>query len=171
VGHAFIVLDYLTGTPRRLEVGFVPAPSGGGMRLWQDEEGHACYVVVFGYAPDLDALDRVETRALITGVGCVQTVFGYPNEDAFWKDPRGELDHGCYEIEGSQWRAHIDDYNRRSFGTGYVWPAGELHHFFIGSKDGSCQFLARELRVEVLPGMSFREIAGLVEERNRQRFD
>jgi hypothetical protein len=141
------------------------------MRLWQDEEGHKCFVVIWGYSPDLEAPDSVGAPALITAIGCVQTVFGYPNEDAFLKDPRGELDHGCFEIEGSKWMDHVDEYNRRSFGTDYSPSPGDPpHHYFIGSKDGSCQVLAKQLDVEVFPGLSFREISEIVEERNRQEF-
>jgi hypothetical protein len=148
------MLDYLSGTPRRLDVDFVPSPSGGGMYLWQQEEVHSCHLVLSGSAPDLDG---VETHALITGVGCVQTVFGYPNEEAFWKDPRGELGGGCFEIEGSHWEANIEGYNRRSFGAAY-FSTGELHHYFVGSKDSSCQILARALQVELFPEMTIRQV-------------
>lgn len=127
------------------------------MHCWQEEGLGACYLIMIGYSPDLDSPSRKEAAALITGAGCVQTVFGYPNEEAFWKDPRGELGHGCYEIIGSDWAAKLDDYNRRSFGAP-LRSGGDLHHYFIGSKDTSCQVLASELRVEVFPEMSFRAV-------------
>jgi hypothetical protein len=159
------MLDYLGGTPRRLDVGFTPSPSGGQMYFWQEEEVHNCFLVMLGYTPDFAAAGSIETSALITGVGFVQSVFGYPNEDAFWKDPRGELGHGCYEIEGSQWEANLNDYNRRSFGDAYS-AIGPLHHYFVGSKDGSCQILARDLQVEVFPaGWTFNEV---IEESQRR---
>ncbi len=163
------MLDHLTGTPRRLDVGFVPSPSGGQMHFWIDEEVGNSYVVLLGYAPDLYAPDRVEALALVTGWGCVQSVFGYPNEDAFWKDPRGALGHGCYEIEGSSWETNIQAYNRRSFGADVPFTA-ELHHYFIGSKDGSCQILARSIEVEVFPRKSRREVVEIVNERDQERF-
>jgi len=151
------MLDFLGGVPRRLDVGFVPAPSGGQMYFWQEEEVRTCYLVIAGYAPDLNSPTRVETPALITGTGYVQSVFGYPNEDAAWKDPRGRIDHGCYEIEDSRWEHNIQEYNRLSVGVDYPFP-GELHHYFIASKDGSCQLLARSLGVEVFPEMTFRQV-------------
>ena len=140
------------------------------MHFWQDEEQHACFIVIDGYAPDMDSPDRTETSALITGAGCVQSAFGYPNEDAFWKDPRGELGHGCFEIEGSQWQANIDDYNRRSFGDRYFRGGLPPHHYFVGSKDGSCQFLARSLEVELFPGRPRWEIVRTVYERQAEEF-
>lgn len=163
------MLDYLHGTPKRLDVGFVPSPSGGQMHLWQNEEGHRCYVLVDGYAPKLDAPDRVETVALITGVGCVQSVFGYPNEEAFWKDPRGDIGHGCFEIEGSEWEANLQDYNRRTLGSDYHFP-GPLHHYFVGSKDGSCQMLAQHLEVEVFPDKKRWQVIELVNRREAKQF-
>jgi hypothetical protein len=152
-----LVFDPLSGTPRKLDVGFDPSPSGGGMHFWQEEEVHKCHLIMIGYAPGLDSPDRVEAPALITGVGFLQSVFGYPNEEAFWKDPRGELGHGCYEIIGSDWASQLDDYNVRSFGAP-LRDGAELHHYFIGSKDTSCQILASELRVEVFPEMSFQAV-------------
>jgi hypothetical protein len=151
------MLDYLSGTPRKLDVGFVPSPSGGGMHFWQEEEVRNCYLALVGYAPDLDSATRVETPVLITGVGCLQSVFDYPNEEAFWKDPRGELGHGCYEILGSSWAAHVDEYNRRSFGEP-LHVSRTVHHYFVGSKDASCQLLAGDLQVEVFPEMTLQQV-------------
>jgi hypothetical protein len=149
------MLDYLTGTPQKLDVGFMPSPSGGGLHFWQEEEVRNCYLVVVGYTPDHSDL----VPALITGVGYVQTVFGYPNEEAFWKDERGGLQNACYEIVGSNWADHVDDYNLRSFGTELdVKGTRALHHYFVGSKDASCQILATDLHVEVLPEMSFQAV-------------
>ena len=130
----------------------------------------ASYIVIDGYAPDMASPDRIKTSALITGAACVQSVFGYPNEDAFWKDPRGELDHGCFEIEGSQRQANIDDYNRRSFGDCYCWREPPLRHYFVGSKDGSCQVLATNLEVELFPGRPRWEIVRTVHERQAEKF-
>ena len=169
--HCYAVLDYSGGSPKRIDIGFIPAPSGPQMHFWQDEEEHSCFIIMTGYAPDMESPDRVETEALISGVGCVQSVFGYPNEEAFWKDPRGDFRHGCFEIDGSKWHENIDAYNLRSFGNHY-WrdnsPA--LHHYFVGSKDASCQFLARSLEVELFPGKSRGDIIRTVYGRQREQF-
>jgi hypothetical protein len=155
------MLDYLRGTPKRLTVGFLPSPSGGGLHAVQEEEVHNCYLVMQGYAPDLDSPDRVECPALITGTGFTQLVFGYPNEEAYLKDARGALDHGFYEIEGSGWGKAIDEFNNRSFGRPY-FRAGPKRHFFIGSKDASCQLLADDLVVEPFQGRRFGEVVGMI---------
>jgi hypothetical protein len=39
--HPAAVLDYLGGSPKRLDVGFVPSPSGGQVHSWQEEEVHS----------------------------------------------------------------------------------------------------------------------------------
>ena len=41
--------------------------------------------------------------ALITVWGVVQTIFGYPGEEAYWKDPGAQLALIC-EIVGSNWK-------------------------------------------------------------------
>jgi hypothetical protein len=161
--------DYLSsGAPRKLDFGFRPSPSGGGLYAIQEEEFFNCCLVMLGYAPDLDDPGRVECPALVTSVGFVQFTFGYPNEEAFLKDPRG-LGHGLYEIEGSTWSDAIDDYNMRSFGEPYFRWSRPLRHYFIGSKDSSCQVLAQGLTVEPLPGLSFSEVVARIPERIHDR--
>jgi hypothetical protein len=163
------MLDYLSsGSPRKIAFGFTPSPSGGGLYAIQQEEFFNCCFVMLGYAPGIDDPDRVECPALVTAVGFVQFTFGYPNEEAFFKDPRG-LSHGFYEIEGSTWSEAIDDYNMRSFGEVYFRWSTPLRHFFIGSKDSSCQVLARDLTVEPLPGISFSEVVAMVPQRIHDR--
>lgn len=163
------MIDYLTGEPRRLDYGFVPSPSGGGLHAVQEEEVHNCFLVMQGYAPDLDSPDRVECPALITGVRFTQLLFGYPNEEAYERDPRGMLDHGFFEFEGSGWSNAVDEYNSRSFGGPYRWSAPK-RHFFIGSKDVSCQILADDLAVEVFPGRRFSEVVEMVPQRVHDYF-
>jgi len=164
---ALRMLDYLNGTFNRLDVGFVPSPSGGFMCLLQQEEVHDCLLVIDGYAPDMESAERHEAIGLITAVGFVQTVFGYPNEEAFAKDPRGhDIFYGCYEIVGSQWESNVNDYNERTYGNRSSVP-GSLHHFFVGSHDASCQVLARDLRVEIHAGETFRAVLGDAQDRMR----
>lgn len=96
--------------------------------------------------------------ALITFWGVVQTIFGYPNVDAWESDPRlSEATGAIYEVVGSRWKQGLIAYNRRTFETGrhaaesstnrifdseYFsgWP---LRHYFVAGHDGSCQALAR----------------------------
>lgn len=164
-----IVLDYLSGVPKELDLGFVPSPSGGGLHAVQEEEIHCCYFVLHGYAPDLESPERVECPALVTASGFVQLVFGYPNEEAYWKDPRGEIGHGFFEIEGSKWSRAINNYNIRSFGSPY-YPLEKHKHYFIGSKDASCQVLAEDLKAEVFPEHRFEEVVGMIKDRIHDYF-
>ena len=111
------VLDYTSGIFVKLDLGFVPSPSGGGLSLLQAEEVHDMFVLLHGYTPDLDTPDRREATALVTVMGLIQSVFGYPNEEAYWLDSRGRLGHGFYEVQGSGWHANILEYNRRTNGS------------------------------------------------------
>lgn len=146
------MMDYRRGRIVELDFPFTPSPSGGFLSLYQQEEAYNSYVVLHGYTPkDLKAPDRQEAIALITIRGVVQSIFGYPNEEAFWKDPRGHLGHGFFEVADSPWIDEINGYNAATFGTECM-SGSAARHFFIGSKDASAQFLARDLAVEVFTG-------------------
>ena len=88
------MLDYEGGTFVKLDLGFTPSPSGGGLSLLQEEEVHDGFLLLYGYTPGLDAPERPEATALVTIMGLSQFVFGYPNEEAFWLDSRGDVVHG-----------------------------------------------------------------------------
>jgi hypothetical protein len=147
------MLDYEGGVFVELDLGFTPSPSGGGMFLLQEEEVHDGFLLLYGYMPSLHAPDREEGTALVTIVGLSQSVFGYPSEEAFWLDNRGDVGHGFYELQASKWLENVMQYNERTYGSrnsvselGGKYEAAR--HFFIGSKDVSAQFLAEGLRVE-----------------------
>jgi hypothetical protein len=137
------------GTVVAMDFPFTVSPSGGGLGIFAQEEKHNAYAVLGGYTPSLHAPDREHCVALVTVRGLTQLVYGYPNEEAFWKDPRGGLDHGVAEIVGSSWHESISTYNKASFGTAFDWSAKAPRHFFIGSKDSSAQFLALDIELEV----------------------
>jgi hypothetical protein len=145
-------MDYSRGRCVELDFGFTPAPSGGALFLYQQEEALNSYAVLHGYTPrDLKDPDRQKAIALITISEVVQSIFGYPNEEAFWKDPRGDIGHGFFEVVDSPWIDEINGYNVATFGTEYM-SGSAARHFFIASKDVSAQFLARDLAVEVFTG-------------------
>jgi hypothetical protein len=148
------VTGALSGTIRQLRFPFTVSPSGGDLAVFGVEERHNAYAVICGYSPSISADDRQECVALITVRGVVQYIVGYPNEEAYWRDPRGDIGHGICEIVGSGWRESIDAYNRASFGTdhGLRPPEVPTRHFFIGSKDSSAQFLAQEIDLDVFTG-------------------
>jgi hypothetical protein len=157
------VLDYTSGTFVKLDLGFTPSPSGGGMTLFQEEEVHDAFLLLCGYAPGLDAPDRAEATALVTVIGLSQSVFGYPNEEAFWYEDRGDVGHGFYEVHGSRWQSNILEYNQRTYGSHHSSPAMEgkyasPRHLFVGSKDVSAQFLAYGLRVETFTDRPYRAV-------------
>src|SRR5260221_10037769 len=89
-----LMADYSRGRFVELDFGFTPAPSGGGLWLCQQEEAHNSYAVLHGYAPrDLKAPESHKAIALITVSGVVQSIFGYPNEEA--SAAAGRSSTGC----------------------------------------------------------------------------
>lgn len=147
-------MDYSRGRIIELDFGFRPDPSGGGLCLYQQEDAPNSYAVLHGYTPrDMRAPDRQRAIALITISGVRQSIFGYPNEEAFWKDPRGDLGHGFFELVDSPWIDEVNSYNLATFGNECM-SRSEARHFFIGSKEVSAQFLARDLAVELFNGQT-----------------
>ncbi len=99
-------------------------------------------------------------------------MFGYPNEEAFWFDSRGDVGHGFYEVQGSSWNSNVLENNKRTYGSRHKdWQMHGKHeaplHFFIGSKDVSAQFLAQGLRVESFTDRPYR----LVRDEAMRRMD
>ena len=128
--------------------GVVPAPAGAGAVLLQSEEGYNCHLVL---RVSREA-DRSNAIAIVTVIGCRQSVFGYPNDEAWGRDQHGKdlgISYGFYEVLDSDWAERLADYNRRSFPTA---PMEWGTHFFIGCHDGSAQFLAQDLHVELFDG-------------------
>ena len=146
--------------PVKIDVGFDVSPSGGAMSLLLQEEQFDAPVVLGGYAPALNSPQRTQACAILTFHGVLQVCFGYPNEEAFWRHPGGELGHGLYELESSTWFADISAYNERSFGGPMAegWDEGSLHHYFVGSQDDSAQFLARGVAAEVSTERRYRDV-------------
>ena len=147
MGDNAAVVDDVNGTVRELDIPFTGEPSGGGLFVLQNEESQNAYVLLIGYTPSLDAEARHECVALFTVRKVVQGVFGYPNEEAYWHDPRGEIATRVVEIVGSKWADEIDSYNERTYGTALPWP--QTRHFFLGSKDASVQFLASDIAIDL----------------------
>jgi hypothetical protein len=46
--------------------------------------------------------DKADKIAIVSLVRCIQSVFGYPNDEAYWHDPRGGAGdrpgYGFYEV-------------------------------------------------------------------------
>jgi len=138
------------------ELGLITAPSGAGAVVIHAEEGFDCRVVLVVVRP----ADKARKVAIVTLVACMQSVFGYPNDEAYWRDPRGARGeapgYGFYEVLSSEWPERLIAYNRHAFPDRTPSHYSTLRHFFIGCHDASGEFLAQDLRVEVTEG-SFRD--------------
>lgn len=159
------MLDDFLGSARKLDYPFEFSASGPGLSVFLAEEADAYLIVSNGYTSSGNDERGRPAASIVTVQKCVQAIFGYPNEEAYWMDPRS-LGHGFYEIEGSAWRSRIELYNEKTFETQFTNPqfktslrlGEEIRHFFVGSKDRSAQFLARDLTVEVFEGWSYRDL-------------
>lgn len=132
--------------------GVIPAPSGAGAAVIHDEEGPDCRVVLIVHRLG----DRAHKVAIVTLIGCMQSVFGYPNDEAYWHDPRGDAGdrpgYGFYEVLSSTWPQRIIAFNRHAFPGRTPGHYARLRHFFIGCHDASGEFLAQDLTVELTDG-------------------
>lgn len=78
------------------------------------EEGRDCSVVLGVFRP----ADKAHKIAIVTLVWRMQSVFGYPNDEAYWHDPRGGAAdrpwYGFYEVLSSTWPERLIAYNMPS---------------------------------------------------------
>jgi hypothetical protein len=127
----------------------IPAPSGAGALLLHAEEGRDCLVVLGVFRP----ADKAHLTAIVTFERCMQSVFGYPNDEAYWHDPRGAAGdrpgYGFYEILHSTWPARLIAFNRHAFPDRTPSHYPGLRHYFIGCHDASGEFLAHGMRIEL----------------------
>jgi hypothetical protein len=127
-----------------LDLGVRPSPAGSGELLLHTEGPDALLVLLPSH--------RDGTRAgpgIVTFVGCRQSVFGYPNDEAQWGDVRLRgHGYGFIEVHDSPWPQRLDAYNRMAFPTGSPSPA--VRHFIVSCHDSLGEFLAEDIRVEVL---------------------
>lgn len=131
--------------------GVIPSPSSAGATLLHSEDGD-CLVILRVFRP----ADKAELMAIVTFEGCMQSVFGYPNDEAYRKDPRGEAGdmpgYGFSEILDSAWPGRLIAYNKHAFPDRTPSRYAGLRHYFIGCHDASGEFLARNMRIELTSG-------------------
>jgi hypothetical protein len=132
--------------------GVIPRPSGAGALLLHAEEGRDCLMVLGVFRP----ADKAELIAIVTFEWCEQSVFGYPNDEAYWHDPRGSAGdtpgYGFYQVINSTWHDRLLACNRHAFPDRAPSRHADLHHYFIGCHDASGEFLARNLKIELASG-------------------
>jgi hypothetical protein len=92
----------------------------------------------------------------VTFEECMQSVFGYPNDEGYWHDPRGEAGdrpgYGFFEIVGSTWPGRLIAYNRNAFPDPAPPHYAALRHYFIGCHDASGEFLTADMKIELTSG-------------------
>jgi len=131
----------IQGRLHELDLGVIPAPSGAGAVVLHSEEGLDCLLVMVVHDPAAKGCKV----ALVTLQGCIQSIFGYPNDEAYGAIPGAS--YGFYEVTETDWPDRIREFNALRFPD--TSRDDRSRHFFIGCHDASGQFLARDLRVEV----------------------
>jgi hypothetical protein len=134
----------LTGRLRKLDLGIIPSPAGAGALVLHAEEEADCIVVFMAFNPR----DRTRPAALATFRDCSQSIFGYPNDEAYGGVP--DAGYGFYEVLDSDWPDRLTEFNRLRFPD--TTPDHESRHYFMGCHDASGQFLAHSLSVEAVRG-------------------
>ncbi len=129
--------------------GVIPAPSGAGALLLHAEEGLDALLVLGVFRP----ADKAQLTAIVTFERCMQSVFGYPNDEAYWHDPRGPAGdppgYGFFEVLDSAWPGRLITYNRHAFPGRTPSGYATLRHYFIGCHDASGEFLAQGMKIEL----------------------
>jgi hypothetical protein len=98
--------------------------------------------------------DRAYQRvgpAVVTFVGCRQSVFGYPNDEAQDGDPRlRHHGYGFFEVVDSPWPQRLEAYNRQAFPVHTM--ARKDRHFVVRCHESLGEFLAEDVRIEPWSG-------------------
>jgi hypothetical protein len=129
--------------------GLITAPSGAGALLLQAEHGHDCLLVLAVVRP----ADQAHLVAIVTFEQCLQSVFGYPNDEAYYHDPRSQSGdrpgYGFFEVIDSTWPTRLTAYNQHAFPDCTPEHYATLRRYFIGSHDASGEFLATTMKIEL----------------------
>jgi hypothetical protein len=150
-GHALLGE---TGTYRRmprmpphvveLDLGAIPSPAGSGELLLADEWSCRLVFVPSGGG----GLGAPPRTAMATFQGCLQVVFGYPNDEAHPGHPLySNWSYGFYEALGSDWRDRLEAQNRVAF-PDWTTP-WQRRHFLVVCHESLVEVLAEDVRVEV----------------------
>lgn len=108
---------------------------------------------------------RRQSDGMYRGIGlavvrfdlCVQSKFGYPNDEAHFSIPRTRgLGYGCFEVLDSPWNEEICALNRHAFPD--TVPCKSRHFLFL-FHDSSFECLARGCTIEIVPVDRFHQIA------------
>jgi hypothetical protein len=143
-----------------LDLGVVPSPSGSGELLLVGE-GDCRVVFVTAAAP-------ASQVAVASFRGCVQVVFGYPNDESQPGHPLYEVadgwEYGFYEVHGSDWDARLQAQNRVVLPSQARW---DVRHFMVACHENLVEVLAEDVTVEV-SDRPFDEVAAEALRKNLQ---
>jgi len=115
---------------------FRPSAGAPDPAIWQDEHG----AVIVCETDD----DCLHNRVVFRFQGCLQTRFGYPNDEALGGHPlyAGGLRHyALFEVLNSAWLSDLVRQNRVVFPNDTSWPHRPYRHFVLTFHDSTFEAL------------------------------
>jgi hypothetical protein len=111
---------------------FRPSPGAPNPVIWQDEIGAVVVCETDHDCPHARGVFRFQR--------CLQTRFGYPNDEALGGHPlyaRGLRHYALFEVLDSPWLSDLVRQNRVVFPNDTSWPYRPYRHFVVTFHDST----------------------------------
>jgi hypothetical protein len=133
-----------------IDVGCVPSVSGSGEFFIQSELSDA-FVIFRAVAKTKEFSGKYADVgwAIVRLKRCMQSKFGYPNDEAFPGHPlysKGFSGHGIFEVINSNWEQTLVEQNRIAFPKTSSW---NLRHLIFPFKENVLECLVKDFEVRV----------------------
>lgn len=128
-----------------VEVNSAFRPSAGPSNpvVWQDEVGAVLVCETDAHCPDARGVFRFQS--------CLQTRFGYPNDEALPGHPlygQGLRHYALFEVINSPWITTLAEQNRIAFPDDAEWPHRSYRHFVVTFEDSTFEALCLNVGAE-----------------------
>lgn len=150
-----------------LDLGCVPSVSGSAEFFLQSELSDA-FLIFSAVAKTKESAGKYADVgwAVVRLKRCMQSKFGYPNDEAFPGHPlygKGFSGHGIFEVTNSNWERTLIEQNRIAFPKTTSW---NLRHLIFPFKENVLECLVKDFELKI-ENRSFTELvaevtAGLV---------
>lgn len=121
---------------REVSSPFRPSAGPSNPILWQDDVGAVLICETDEHSPD--------ARGVLRFQSCLQTRFGYPNDEALPGHPlysSGLRYYALFEVLNSAWLSDLIRQNRVAFPGDTDWPHRPYRHFIVTFQDSTFEAL------------------------------